>query len=607
MKFSRERSLVAAIGFVIVAWLLSGCVPDTDTTPLSSSHFSTRTPFCTTVASSPTVIRPLSTRTPVPTMTPSPTPAPTATRTPVLHPTLEAEQMEAFITEMLADNGGCELPCWWGVTPGETSWETVRQYFSEQGIQVLEDGTLALRYQSGQYQGQWTYTDLIEVNIHQDEDIVQRIEVQNSQYQSPLQERFTSLWQRYALQPLLSRHGVPTRVYLNLTTGAPCVGSGNFPSYDMWVVYDDQGIAILYSGLLLYDHDSWWVCPVFGQSRRIHISLWSAADEVAPPDFATGVYDPSGEFSVYGFLSELTEMDTQTFYDIFSQVEPQTCVEIPRTSYYGEETVLPDSPGLSPDEESALLVDMLLNSRCALPCWWGVTPGLTSWADAQQMFLSYGKSVSREWEDEYWGTRHRVSLMGRQGTYPFDYIVEHLFYEQAGVVTLIGIYGHTLGWPADEWPQPRYFTQDWRQYFPDQIMTRYGKPTQILLHYWAEDSAPYSIGVVYQDQGILIEYMGISYGEYTEGNYYPDNVIIDVGTRHFTDINIWLRSTMSEANMADVFRRFGGGYLGLLHFGSTPTLEEATGMSLDEFYQVFQNPEADMRLRAHAELGDQYP
>ncbi len=300
-------------------------------------------------------------------------------------------------------------------------------------------------------------------------------------------------------------------------------------------------------------------------------------------------------------------MDTQTFYDIFSQVEPQTCVEIPRTSYYGEETVLPDSPGLSPDEESALLVDMLLNSRCALPCWWGVTPGLTSWADAQQMFLSYGKSVSREWEDEYWGTRHRVSLMGRQGTYPFDYIVEHLFYEQAGVVTLIGIYGHTLGWPADEWPQPRYFTQDWRQYFPDQIMTRYGKPTQILLHYWAEDSAPYSIGVVYQDQGILIEYMGISYGEYTEGNYYPDNVIIDVGTRHFTDINIWLRSTMSEANMADVFRRFGGGYLGLLHFGSTPTLEEATGMSLDEFYQVFQNPEADMRLRAHAELGDQYP
>ncbi len=31
------------------------------------------------------------------------------------------------------NNGGCELPCWWGITPGETSWQEVHQRFSPLG------------------------------------------------------------------------------------------------------------------------------------------------------------------------------------------------------------------------------------------------------------------------------------------------------------------------------------------------------------------------------------------------------------------------------------------------------------------------------------------
>ncbi|MCP4538783.1 MAG: hypothetical protein GY832_16745 [Chloroflexi bacterium] len=26
---------------------------------------------------------------------------------------------------MLETNGGCDLPCWWGVTPGQSEWQTV--------------------------------------------------------------------------------------------------------------------------------------------------------------------------------------------------------------------------------------------------------------------------------------------------------------------------------------------------------------------------------------------------------------------------------------------------------------------------------------------------
>ncbi|MEJ5308298.1 MAG: hypothetical protein WHX52_00880 [Anaerolineae bacterium] len=628
MKIPGKWHFVIAAVILTTAMLLSSCLLDADTPSPSPSPSPDATSITATPNSTPTrplpsptptlqptktpsptatPTLPLPTRTPKPTRTPRPTTQPTATLTPVLFPTLDVEQMETFIADRLADNGGCELPCWWGITPGETSWETALQHFAAHGIQVFEDGALGLHYQSGRYQGRPTYTDLMEVNLDQADGIIRRIEVRNNGYYPALQAQFTTLWQRYALQPVLVRHGPPTRVFFDMTIGAPCIGSGIFPTYDMWVIYDDQGIAIRYSGLLLYDHDTWAVCPVFGQWRSIAISLWSVKDGIAPPDFAAGVYDPAGDFSVYGFLPELTTMSAQTFYETFRQPVPQACIEIPRTPYEGEERVSPDTPGLSPAEESALLVDRLLNAPCELPCWWGITPGVTAWEDVQRMFLSYGKSVSREWESADWGTQHKVGILGRQGTYPFDYVVEHVFYEKDGIVTLIGVHGHTPGWPADEWPAPRYFAQDWNRYALSQILARYGKPTQVLLHYWSEGDAPYSLGLVYEDQGILIEYMGLAHGEYTEGNYYPDYVIMDIGAAHFTDINIWLRSSASQNSMEDVFRAVGGGYLGLLSFVSTPTLEEATGMSVDAFYEVFLSPEAELHLRAAGKSGDYYP
>jgi len=525
-------------------------------------------------------------------------------------PTLEPEQMQAFIANMLATNGGCELPCWWGITPGKTKWETVVQSFTEQDMRVWEDGRLGLQYYSGQYQRRPMYVDMMEVNFYHEEGVVQSIDVCNDYYYTPLQDNFTTLWQRYTVQSVLSRYGVPSQVYLNLTTGAPCAGTGNFPNYGMWVVYADQGFAIRYPGLLLYDHEKWLVCPVFGQLKGIQIRLQSSDVVTELVDLTAEVYDPSGElFSIYGSLPDLTEMNMQMFYDAFSQSEPQTCITV-QASHSENEIIMPsNSPVLSPDEEDALLVNELENNGgCELPCWWGITPGETHWEDAQQLFLSYGKSIS-SWETERWGTGHEVSLFGRHEPYPFDYVVEHLLYEQDGIVSLIGIHGHTPGWPADEWPAPQHFPLDWQHYFPDEVFARFGKPSQILLHYWVEGESPYSIGMLYENQGILIEYMGLTQGEKAEGEYYFDPVIICPGRNYFTDINIWLQSPESgtDTTLTDVFGRFGGGYLQMLGFGSTPTLEEATGMSIDEFYKTFQDPNANICLKAPADMGDRYP
>ena len=111
----------------------------------------------------------------------------------------------------MRDNGGCELPCWWSITPGETSWKDAVQFFADRGVRVWEEsGTLDLKYPIGQGWENWMYVDMA-VDYHQ-EEIVQ-IAVRNNHY-SPLQDNFTAVWQHYALQPILSRHGVPSQVYL---------------------------------------------------------------------------------------------------------------------------------------------------------------------------------------------------------------------------------------------------------------------------------------------------------------------------------------------------------------------------------------------------------
>ncbi len=129
-------------------------------------------------------------------------------------------------------------------------------------------------------------------------------------------------------------------------------------------------------------------------------------------------------------------------------------------------------PTLEPEEMQAFIAEMLAaNGGCELPCWWGITPGVTPWEDVQQQFLSYGESISSwSWDADEWGTGHRTGLLGRRESYPFDYVVEHVFYEQEGAVSLIGALGHVPGWPADEWSLSPRFVQDWERYTLDQVL-----------------------------------------------------------------------------------------------------------------------------------------
>jgi hypothetical protein len=104
-----------------------------------SSSESTKTATCTSLLiasntyTSPTITNtktrlPSKTSTPAPTDTPSPTIPPTIVWSPMA--TLSMGEADQKIQDLLDNNAGCQLPCWWGITPGETSKIDTIRYLS---------------------------------------------------------------------------------------------------------------------------------------------------------------------------------------------------------------------------------------------------------------------------------------------------------------------------------------------------------------------------------------------------------------------------------------------------------------------------------------------
>jgi hypothetical protein len=127
---------------ISMLWLfiMIGCVPS-DETPLSNSNTGEISPNSPNVVSTSLPITRSLPATPTATLAPSKTPTSESipsiqpTETATILPTLQPDEAEALVLELFETNGGCQLPCWWGFTPGETNWvqaKTFLQTFVEE-------------------------------------------------------------------------------------------------------------------------------------------------------------------------------------------------------------------------------------------------------------------------------------------------------------------------------------------------------------------------------------------------------------------------------------------------------------------------------------------
>lgn len=253
----------------------------------------------------------------IPSLTRPPSPSlvvntPVTTRTPTLTP----EQEKAFVIDALTNNGGCELPCWWGIVPGESTLATLvskfgfyGNSFSQQDGSMLYDGPyFAIRDSAG--------LDDYYVNLQffERNGVLQSIKVSSQALTKS--KNFSQDWRRYSIDQVLARYGTPSRIQVQFVPGAS-------PGYALTLVYEPSGFWIRYQGPATYDGAMVRACPTFTEMKYIVLELQSpvAKAPVFQPDPAG--YDRS--------LEEATGMSLKMFHDSFRNANTQTCLEGPPT------------------------------------------------------------------------------------------------------------------------------------------------------------------------------------------------------------------------------------------------------------------------------------
>jgi hypothetical protein len=245
------------------------------------------------------------------------TPVPIATRTPV--PTLTSDQVNDAVPDLLRTNGGCDLPCWWGVVPGQTSHELAKSLFESKGIPLTVDNSTNVLLQVGhKANGDFAYWLNTTLSIS-DTGIIQiRISAEANGRQASLvytQDFDTLRWDN-----LMAQLGQPSRVQLSVMhpsePGAPF-------EYYLELGFDRASVEITYIGPAdgsVVQGDSLRLCPRFGQVSTMDLFLYSA--------------ESGGKIDTAEHARSI-DINPKEFYEGFQHAERTSCMKWPLNNISG--------------------------------------------------------------------------------------------------------------------------------------------------------------------------------------------------------------------------------------------------------------------------------
>jgi hypothetical protein len=242
-------------------------------------------------------------------------------------------------------------------------------------------------------------------------------------------------------------------------------------------------------------------------------------------------------------------------------------------------------PTLTADKEGELVLNLLQNNAgCRLPCWWGFTPGKTTWRTAQTFFASMGK-VPAEYRDP--------DMLNYSVTFHIpqhDIQNDQIYIVRDDLIEAVGISARTMRNYETIYGDEQ-FAEDLQRYFLPQLLTAYGQPTEILLKIFPVPFVPFSLLLFYPQQGVLVRYYGPTERRGERIRVCPQQ----------TDITLWLWAPEQEMTLEDIAR------WRLLQFSTEEvqgfrTLEKATNMKAKQFYTIFKSANNRTCLETHANM-----
>lgn len=237
-------------------------------------------------------------------------------------PTLSIAESRRYVLELLQNNGGCKLPCFWGITPGKTSL----------------DHSLSLLKNLG-WEGGWFYDgnvfatgeDLdgqsLDIYLLNQDDRVDKIMF------GLAGDDYASHAGYYSTPQLFESMGRPSQIWITLFT-APFNQSPYEISYDLWVFYQNEAILAKYGGISVRSGSNYRICPnllSYGvstepESRGALILTIGHISE--PPE---DLMKPFGLFDGMLTVEEALGLSVEDFYNrVLEKPEVANCFMTPR-------------------------------------------------------------------------------------------------------------------------------------------------------------------------------------------------------------------------------------------------------------------------------------
>ena len=264
-----------------------------------------------------------STKSPSPTYTLTPTFIPSMTALPIL-PTLSPIEAETLVKDLLVNNAGCKLPCWWDFTPGTSIWNVAKQYFE---TFTSVDGPF---FYTSDYKQNAGY----DINFQSDDKkLTFGVAVDDTEVISGFGIPPETSIYGYKLDQLLTNSGKPEEIWL---APMPYTPGGSW--YYLVISYPAQGIMARYGGgatpSYIVGNDgiatitNLHICPV-----GVGPELW-----LVTPNTLKGV---KGNSALGGTaftdllipIQQATGMSVEEFFKTFRTGENSTCFDTPSESW----------------------------------------------------------------------------------------------------------------------------------------------------------------------------------------------------------------------------------------------------------------------------------
>jgi hypothetical protein len=241
-------------------------------------------------------------------------------------PTLSPVEAKAFVLELPQNNGGCELPCFWGFTPGQTKWQTAEPLLTSFAYQIdygAPDGTFSTIPVGTSFVA-WVYLYFPEKSIV---PISYIFTVQNEVI--IMIEAHILPTSRYPPSTILTTHEQPAEVWL-LTANSPSEGVLGFI---MTLFYDQHGFMLRYGSQGTIEDGKVRSC-FLESSYEVVLAAWLPQEELTYAE-AVSRFDSFGKIEYDLPLEEAIGMSLDSFYETFSSSGEPLCLETPTDLWPG--------------------------------------------------------------------------------------------------------------------------------------------------------------------------------------------------------------------------------------------------------------------------------